>query len=433
MDQTDTKVINAKSRNAKLFPFYKMFAWDLLFYYSIQFLFYTQNKGLHASEVLFAEAFYPIFKLLFQIPCVNIVEILSKRRSIIVGNILVTLGIIELIVGQGIASVILFNILIAIGYSIKNICESPLLNDCVSYKENSRTVFSNLDGKGSSFWYYFDAITGSCCGFLYVFNNYLPIYLCLASSVISLILSLKFVPYEDESKRTVLLNETSSFKAYFKDIKISFKNIFQSSRLKSLLIFSAGFSGLLMVRTTMASSLFTEIGIKEEYFGIIFAILTGISGIASKNQNFFHKRLKNKLLSYFSLTFCISMIVVGLSAIITHGSMFGIIIILLSYALQYMIKGPYYTLQKRYLNSFSSSTMVPKIYSATTLIESIFSSIVYFIASFLLTITDTSYALVILGCIFTIIFIFILDYMKPRLGLKPEEYKKSDINFTEVH
>lgn len=33
-----------RRKNAKLYPIYKMFSWDLLFFYSIEFLFYTITK-----------------------------------------------------------------------------------------------------------------------------------------------------------------------------------------------------------------------------------------------------------------------------------------------------------------------------------------------------------------------------------------------------
>ena len=107
MELTNEKIAQAKKYNAKIFPIYKLFAWDFLFYYSISFLFLTQNKGLTASQVLFAEAFYPIFKLLSQIPCVNIIEILGKRKSLILGNVCVAFGILVLISGSGLSSAIL--------------------------------------------------------------------------------------------------------------------------------------------------------------------------------------------------------------------------------------------------------------------------------------------------------------------------------------
>ena len=433
MEQTEEKIIKAKKYNTKLFPIYKMFSWDLLFFYSISFLFLTQTKNFTASNVLFTDAFYPLFKLFFQIPCVKIIETLGKRKSLLIGNIFVVLCIGILLISNTIYLLIIFNLVMALGYSLKSLCESSLLSDCITEKEHPRTAFSNVDGKGSSYWYYFDAITSISCGFLFVINNYLPMLLCLAMCIISCILSYRFLPYEYANKKVVIEDETGSFKEYFKNLNIAFKSIFKSNRLKALLLFSGVFAAVLTVRTRFASSLFTEIGIKEEYFGIIFAFLTVLSGISSKHQNFFHKRFKNRVLTNFSMIYAISMVVIGITAIISKNIKYAYTIILFAYAMQYIIKGPYLTLQKRYLNSFSTPSMSTKIYSACTLVESIFNTLIYWIASLMLEFTSTKFAITILGCIFTVIFVFILDYMKDKIGLKPEEYNPSDIHFTEVH
>ncbi len=127
------------------------------------------------------------------------------------------------------------------------------------------------------------------------------------------------------------------------------------------------------------------------------------------------------------------MIAIGLCEIIGLNFGLSLEIIFIMLALQYMIKGPYYTLIKRYLNSFSSSSMRPKIYSAMELPYSIIRAIIAFSCSWLLDFTTTSYVYVILGCIFTVVFIFLLDHMKTTVGLKPEEYSKKDITFTELH
>lgn len=433
MELTEEKIYKAKKYNSKLFPLYKMFAWDLLFYYSTIFLFLTQTKHLTASNILFADSFYPLFKLILQIRCVNIVERLGVKKSLIIGNILISFSILVIIFARNITDMIFVNFLMAFGYSIKGICEPALLNQNITDKEHPRTTFSNIDGKGSAYWYFFDAIASACCGFLFVFNNYLPIVLCLFMCIISIILSSKFMTYEKSGIKNKLKDETRSFKEYIGDLRTAFKNITKSNRLKALLLFSGAFAAILIVRSTIASSLFTEIGVEEQYFGVIFAVLTLISGIASKHQDYFHKTYRNKVLTYFSLTYSISMIIIGLSALIFKGSTLSFIIILIAYALQYIIKGPYYTLQKRYLNSFSTESMAPKIYSACTLIESIFNVIIYWVCSFMLEYISTSYAITILGCIFAIAFIFILDYMRDKIGLKPEEYDKNDIYFTEVH
>lgn len=127
------------------------------------------------------------------------------------------------------------------------------------------------------------------------------------------------------------------------------------------------------------------------------------------------------------------MIAIGLCEIIGLNIGLTIEVILIMLALQCVVKGPYYTLIKRYLNSFSTSSMRTKIYSAVELPYCIVRAVICFISSALLDVTTTSYVYVILGCVFTVIFIFLLDHMKHTVGLKPEEYPEKDIKFVEIH
>jgi hypothetical protein len=127
------------------------------------------------------------------------------------------------------------------------------------------------------------------------------------------------------------------------------------------------------------------------------------------------------------------MIAIGFCQII--GLNFGLTleVILLMLMLQCAVKGPYHTLIKRYLNSFSTSSMRTKIYSAIEIPYGILRALLCFVCSALLKFTTTSYVYIILGCTFTVIFIFLLDHMKNTVGLKPEEYEEKDIKFVEIH
>ena len=70
-----------RRNNAELYPIYKMFSWDLLFFYSIEFLFLTITKKLTASEILIVHGFYLLFTIIMQIPAVIITDFLGKRKS----------------------------------------------------------------------------------------------------------------------------------------------------------------------------------------------------------------------------------------------------------------------------------------------------------------------------------------------------------------
>ena len=53
-------------------------------------------------------------------------------------------------------------------------------------------------------------------------------------------------------------------------------------------------------------------------------------------------------------------------------------------------------------------------------------------ASGILGVTTSANALIIVGIIFTIIYISISQYMKTRLGLKPDEYSKEERKYDEL-
>ena len=69
----------AKQANVNMYTKYKMFSWDLLFYYAIIFLFFTETKGISAADVLLAESLFPLFKIAFLIPATIMINSLGKR------------------------------------------------------------------------------------------------------------------------------------------------------------------------------------------------------------------------------------------------------------------------------------------------------------------------------------------------------------------
>lgn len=405
-------------KNLKLYPIYKMFSWDLLFYYAIIFLFLLKAKGLTASQIFFADAFYPIFKLLFQFRCIKISDLLGKRKSILIGNIFVNAGILSVILCSSIKGVILANFLFAIGYNFKEICEAPFLNASIFDKEKRREIFSRIDGNSNSLFYVLDAVAAASTGFLFTFNYYLPLIFCLSFSVIGTFISFSF---ENTTGKNIKRTVTST-----RDLKDIFKHIFKSDRLRSLILFAAFFASLIAIFKTYMNSLLVDLNMPDVYFGFLTAGIQIISSISSKNQNYFHKKYRNRTLTFFAVPLSISIIIAGLTVVckLPRALIYSSTAIMIG--LYAMVKGPYYTLIKRYLNSFVSSSVTTKIYSANSLCDSIFRSLAYLLSSYLLSITATSFALVIIGSIFTLVFIILLDYMKTRVGLNPEMYKESD-------
>lgn len=418
-------------RNLKLYPVYKMISWDLLFYYAISLLFLTSEKNLTASEVLFADSFYLLFKAIFQIPSVIIIEKFGKRNSLIFANSCIAIYVLLVIGCTGLNVYIIADIILACGYVIKTICESNLLYDSIPNTNTKRKLFAKLDGRGSALYYILDAITAVASGFLYCINAYIPMVICLIFTIISIIISYMFVDIKFNNAN--ISNKSSiGIRNYFKDLLSAFRYILHSRRLRGLILFNAIFAGIFPLIATYRRSLLNDINISSKYLGIIFAVLGFIAGISSSKAIKFHKKWRNRTLSVLGIPYTISMIFAGLAIILDLPHPLMITIILIAFAIQFITKGPYSTLIKQYLSSFATSDMRVKISSANYLIEGIFGATLSFIGSFFLDITSTANASVLIGCICTLALIAILEYMKTRVGLKPEEYSKRDINYIEI-
>ncbi len=419
-----------RKNNMRIFPMYKMFAWDLLFYYAIIFLFLTQVKGFSASQVLLVDSFYAIFRVVFQIFCINITDKIGKQKSLLIGNILVTLSILIVILGNNFALLMLYALIDAIGYCFKSICEPTILSDSIPKTSSFSKIYSKIDAKGNSAYYVFDAISAVSTGFLYVLNPYVPMIICLVCCLISTIISLAFneVPLANETKKET---QSIGFIEYYKDIFNTFRQIIKSKRLKSLLIFSLCFYGILSTFNNLRSSILVDINVPEQYFGIILAGMQIISSIAATKVEWFHKKLRNRALTVFSLPVFSFLIITGVLVACNISFIVSLSSVLLTCILIGIVKGPYYTLINRYLNSFSNPYVNTKIFAINSLLENVGRVAISLIASFLLGLTTTSYTFIIIGFIFFILFLFLLNYMKTKVGLKPNEYPKEDLIFSD--
>lgn len=409
-----------KKNNIKLYPIYRVFAWDLLFYYAIIYLFLTIEKGISAAEVLQFDAFYIFFKFLMQIPCTLLIQKIGKRKSIIIANFVLAIHILIIMFALNFEMLLVSQILCAFSYIIKATCESDMLYDSLEHGEKRGINFAKIDGKATSRYYYVDAFSAILSGFLFVVNPYIPMILCFTILMITFLLSIKFEDIHQEKGKMKVKEE-------MKNIKIGFKNIFKSKRLRSLLLFNAVFVGLIKILQNLRNTVLIEVGMPEQYFGIIFAVLGIISGIAAKNQGRIHKKYRNKTLAFLSIPMAVSCLIIGGVLLCNLGDKITISCILLLFAVQYIMKGPYYVLIKQYFNNFTTSEKRIKIATANNLCENAIASSLILGASYILNHIPIAYTTIIIGCIAILGVVLLLDYMRETVGLKPEEYGKKEI------
>lgn len=430
--ENSAEIRKIRRNNAKIYPIYKMFSWDLLFFYSIEFLFYTITKKLTASEILVINGFYLLFRIVMQIPAVTITDFLGKSKSMILGNMLLIVYMLILLCFPGAISVIIADLIFALGYDIKSIAESNLLYDSVATK-GGEGLYSKLDAKGGSWYYILDGIASLTAGYLFVINNYLPMLICLGFIIISTILSFGFKDiYKVDSRNRKKIKLSDNLKSYGRDLKTSFKFILKSRRMKAFILFQIVFYSVIEIIDTYNSDLLISIGIKEEQFSMIFAVLTLIGGISLSLKKPIEKKFKNRTLSFISLTYITACIIIGVLSSLWKGQNI-IPIVLIMYAIQKINTSIWYILEYKYLKNFTTEDMRNKITFTYEFIGGIAASTFSILGGLLLNLLSIENAFLLVGIVAFISMIFVLNYMKTRFGLKPEEYKKEDIEFEAIN
>ena len=430
-DIKETKEAKQRMRkiNMRIFPIYKALSWDLLFYYTINFLFLTQIKNISASDVVLTDSFYALFVMILQIPINIIIAFLGKKKSIVIGNFLLVVHMIVIIFSRNIFDLILANFISAIGFGLKETVASAMLKESIPPSKYKNQIFSKLNSKGSTWYYVLEMSSKIVAGYLFVINGYLPMVCSLIVLIIATIISMGFIEPDKKTKvnfkKAMEVNE-------IEDVKSGFKFVLKSERLKALILSAAFICTVINILGNYEVSILEDIKLSAIVIGYAGAIKSLVSAIASKRENKFNNIFKNKSLTVLSLSLSISALIAGICGITTiKENLVGIIIILSVYMILGFVNGMYYTIIDRYLMNFANKEIDTKIIAVYNLIRNSVRMLFGFIASFILGITTSANALIIVGTIFTIIYILIYIYMKTRLGLKPEQYSKEERKYDE--
>lgn len=434
--------INPKicKRNMKLFPLYRAISFDYLFFYTINFLFLTQIKNISPSAVVLEDAFYSLFIIIFQIPAALLIDIIGRKKSMLLGNLSNVIYILLVLLSDSLFDLIIAEIFASIAFSLKDVSDLSLLNESIPQASTKSRIFAKLTSKGLSGYFILNSISLMISGFLYTINGYLPIIISLCIVILSFLISTAFIDpisenikeNNDKLKKSKKDKVKETFKTSIQDLINSFKYILSSKRLRSLILFSSIMYGVITVLASYQVSLLEEIGLPASVIGIIVAFLEITASISSKKQEQFHNKFRNKSLSVLGITVSLACILAGFAGYINNNIYIVSIIAIFALTVKYIVVGIYQILIDKYYRNFTNEDIDSKIFSAKSLFNSISSTILGIIASILIGITNTKNSIIIIGFIFLLLFIIAIKYMKSRLGLHPDEYDKNEIKFSNI-
>jgi MFS family permease len=429
------KLEKQQEHNMKMHSIHKMLTADLLFYYGIKFLFLTKVKGLTASNIVLASAFAGIFKVIFQIPTTTLCEKIGNKKSLIIADLILAFSVVLVMLSNTFILLIIANLFSSIAVALREVAETTLLNLSIPETENKSKIFSKIEGKGLGNYYYLAAISAILSGFLFDINGYIPMAICVVVLLIAAKIASTFYEIKNENTEENKINSknlmSKEYKEYFKNLKQAFSFIFHSRRLKALMVFGTVMYGMIMTMNTYEMGLLEELEVSAFATGLIYAVMQIVAGIASKKQSKIHKKFKNKTLTIIGISYGISCLIAGLISITTIPYILIITVIVITYIVRYIGTGSFSVLIKKYLTNFTNIEVADKVYSAYGLCTGIGNTVICGIGTMLSGTMDIKHSMIILSAIFTLAMLVIVNFMKTRVGLQPEEYRKKDINYKE--
>lgn len=415
-----------RKHNMKLYPLYVTFGSDLLFYYGVKILFFSQVKYLSDANIVFLSTVFALTSLISLVVANFVNSKIGNRKTLIIGDFINAISMLVLIVGNGFVQMAMAEMLNAIAFSLKNISTGPMLEESIPKSSKKSEIFSKIDGKAYFSYCIFSAIATFTAGFLYNVNQYIPMWLCLLCTVISIIISFNFkeIPKTKNNKEKDLIN-------VIKELKEGFIYTIKSKRIRALLLCLGFMWGIFILYMTYQTTLLKNMNISAATIGIIAMLLEIIKGYGGRFANKYNNVMKNKSLTTLSLIISISFIIAGVGGLLKIPFVLQMIIILFAFVTIDIIRGLYTVLYKKYDNNFSNAKILPTIYTMTNIYWNFERVIITTIGSLVLTFVEVRYGFIIMGILFIISTILISLYMKNRLGLKVEDYDKEDMKYWE--
>lgn len=429
MEAEEKVLVEKRKRNMKTYSIHRMLTFDLFFYYAIKFLFLTQEKGFTAGEIVTASAFWGIFKVIFQIPVTTFISKIGNKKSLVISDLMQAFAVVLVMASSTLPILIISNLFAAVACAMREVAEAALLNISIPEVEDRSKIYSRIDGKALGNYYYISAISAVLSGILYDINGYIPMTICVIIILISALIANRFKEIKVNKEENTEIRK--NFKVQFRNLRLAFSFIFNSGRLKSLMLYSGLMYGMIMVIGTYEMGLLDEIGVSATGTGIIYAIMQLIAGMSSKKHNKFHEKYRNKTLTIIAISYTLACLIAGIIATTSIPNFIIVGIIIITYCIRYINTGFYYVLIKKYITNFTNMEVADKVYSAHGLVTGIGNAVICALGAVIVSHNTIMNSMIIFGIAFLIIMIIVSKYMSTRVGLNPKDYRRKDINYKE--
>ncbi len=374
-------------RNVRIYPWYRAFAYDFLFLWTISILYLTEVKNLSYSQVILLDSIFMLAAFLLQIPISKMIKKIGRANSTRIASMLSLGFAIIYLFGQGFWIFIIANILYGISTSIRNITDVEILSLSLK-KLRRKNDYSRYEGKGM-FWYYiFEGVSSILAGYLYEFvSPYAPVAGTAICSIILMFLSFLIKDPLDE-ENALLLEQSNEIK---KEQEPSYKTLLKRPFVIWMLIFCFCFFGASSVHSSLSKVYLQNINIPAYLFGYIFCAYRLIAALASKFQFKYELKRGVKVIIISSVMLMTAYLFNAIIYAINPSAVISIIVVLTLFASQHIARALYRITVKNYINTCVSKRSLTRTLTLYSMAEFLGYSLTTLFTSLVLEISGNSY------------------------------------------
>ena len=275
-----------KLRSNKILSLFRVFSWDIVFFYSFNVLFLTQIKGFSEAEIMYTSTVIALIPILFQYPFNILAKKIGALNSVRLGCFCFFAFTIGILIYSNIVLLYLNYVIFAIGsiFLVPNISVLSIKNLKMEGKDSE---FSKIEGRGAAIYYLINAIASIALGYIFEVSPYLTMSFSVMASAVGLLLSFilkdeeKYTPrlsedsQKEKPKKDILQTEISQEDKSQKDtlqeenISRQYKTKLLSVQTAYLLLLAFSFYGLIMIESNIKQLLFQDVGFSSVIIGWI--------------------------------------------------------------------------------------------------------------------------------------------------------------------
>ena len=271
------------AKNIRLYPVYSAISFTP-FMLPVLVLFWQEN-GLNTFEIFILQAIFSLAIVLLEIPTGAIADILGKKFSILLGNLLNFAGLLLYACSYSFVGFLISELVLALGIALLSGSSAAFLYDNLKEIGESDN-YTKLSGKADSYQL---IVVALCClagGIIGVYSFRLTMFVSILGPLCGFCIALKF----DE----ILITEQKLFTQLGRYWAL-IRDVGRFARKQKLVLWSLLFSSTLSASCGWLLWLYQpymkECNLPIEYFGVIFAGFNIYAGLISRQAH----RIVNKL------------------------------------------------------------------------------------------------------------------------------------------